>query len=163
MLSKIVSESYNFLLRGLQEEIRKNTARYALRPVSHYIRLANLRLAHLKERRKKDKKTRHLLRHNNEISESAICEALLIDCKEKLERFTRKAQLRYEVYVEVLCSWFEKHQMSLPEYADGEEWKTFCHALQRKRRAFELNGEEGIVNSEKKYASYTPCNCGIDT
>lgn len=160
MLLNVVSESEQFLLDGLQKEIRENAIRYTLRPVSHYVRLANLRIVHLKGNGEKKRK-RFLLHYNNEIMASAIGDALLADCRERIERFVTKAQLRYEAYVDVLRMWFANNGMYLPENTEGEEWETFRHVLWRKSRMLNRNGEE--EEFRKKYRLYIPCDCGLAT
>ena len=161
--SRIVLEGKTFLLNGLQDELREKAARYALRPVVHYVRLANHRLAYLRECTDTERNAGYGGNNNNEISVSAVCEALLADCEERVEHFIKKAQHRYEAYVEVVRLWAANHQIGLPDYADGEEWETFCHVLKRKRKLLLLRGGEDCLNSKKKYASYTPCDCGLTT
>lgn len=161
-LLNIVSGCRDFLLGGLQEELRENAIRYTLRPVSRYVRLANLRMVHLNGNREK-KKTRFFVHHNNEITASAVGEALLADCRERLEYFATKAQLRYEAYVDVLRMWFANYGMDLPADTEGEEWETFRHVLWRKRKLFGMNGEEEGAEFQKRYALYVPCDCGLAT
>lgn len=162
-IPQMVSECESFLLQGLREELRENAARYVLRPIFHYVRLAKLRLAHFEEDRKKAGELQDESCRREEIYLYEVCEAVLADCTELLDCFSKKAQFRYEAYVDVLCLWFGHHQIDLPEYADGEEWNTFCHALERKRRAALMNGQREVSQPEKKYAFYVPCTCGAKT
>lgn len=158
-LHKIISGSECFLTQGLQEELKENGERYGLRPVSHYVRMAKIRLAHLEEW-KRGKTAQKESRQETGFSLYEVCEALIGDCRERLECFSKKAQHRYEAYVNVLCLWLKNRQIGLPEYADGEEWDVFCHALERKRKAIAKIGEAESVWEERKYAAYEPCTCG---
>lgn len=159
-IRKIVSESEHFILQGLREELKENAARYVLRPISYYVRLAKLRLAHLSEERERGKTAQKESGRSTEFFWYEVCEALIGDCREKMNCFSKKAQHRYEAYVDVLCLWLGNRKIGLPEYADGEDWNVFCHALERKRNAIVKNGEEGQIQAERKYAAYEPCACG---
>ena len=150
-IRKIVSESEHFLLQGLREELKENAARYVLRPVSSYVRLAKLRLAHLSEERERGKTAQKESGRSTEFFLYEVCEALIGDCREKMNCFSKKAQHRYEAYVDVLCLWLGNRKIGLPEYADGEDWNVFCHALVRKRKTTVKNAEEGQIRAERKY------------
>lgn len=159
-MPKFVSESEHFLMQGLREELKENAARYALRPVSYYVHLARIRLAHLNGERKRERTVRAEDHQKTEVLLYEVCEDLIVDCRERLHLFSKKAQHRYDSYMDVLFLCLENRKINLPEYADGEEWAVFCHALERRGKALSKNREEGMIWAERKYADYEPCTCG---